>query len=84
MKALALGAKAVGIGRLQAWALGAGGAEGLIACLRALETEIVTTLGLRGRSECLAAQSILHHQGMPVRHPHEHSAFPHLPEDRLL
>jgi hypothetical protein len=23
-------------------------------------------------------------KAMPVRHPHEHSAFPHLPLDRLL
>lgn len=84
VKALALGARAVGIGRLQAWALGAGGAEGLVACLRALEIEITTTLGLLGVKNISQLDSSYITKAMPVRHPHEHSAFPHLPEDRML
>jgi glycolate oxidase len=84
VKALALGAKAVGIGRLQAWALGAGGAEGLIACLKMLETEIITTMGLVGVKNVSELRPSYVTKAMPVRHPHEHSAFPHLPEDRLV
>ena len=84
VKALALGAKAVGIGRLQAWALGAGGAEGLIACLQMLETEILTTMGLVGVKNVAELNPSYITKATPVRLPHEHSAFPHLPDDRLL
>ena len=84
VKALALGAKAVGIGRLQAWALGAGGREGLIAALENLRTEIVTTMGLVGVKSIAELNPSYITKAMPVRHPHEHSAFPHLPLDRLL
>jgi glycolate oxidase len=48
LKALALGASAVGLGRLQALALAAGGAEALVAALELLELEIVTTMALLG------------------------------------
>ena len=48
VKALALGAGAVGIGRLQALALAAGGADALVDALELLELEIRTTMGLVG------------------------------------
>ena len=48
VKALALGADAVGIGRLQALALAAGGADALVDALELLELEIRTTMGLVG------------------------------------
>ena len=48
LKGIALGAKAVGIGRLQALALGAGGAPLLHRALELLEEEIVTGMGLLG------------------------------------
>jgi isopentenyl diphosphate isomerase/L-lactate dehydrogenase-like FMN-dependent dehydrogenase len=51
LKALALGASAVGLGRLQALALAAGGADALVAALELLELEIVTTMGLLGVRE---------------------------------
>lgn len=83
VKALALGAKAVGIGRLQAWALGAGAAGGLVRCLELLEREIQTTMGLIGVTSLdqLAPECIT--PAMPVTLPHEFSAFPHLPGGRL-
>tara|TARA_Y100001934_G_scaffold123114_1_gene150280 strand:- start:17399 stop:18472 length:1074 start_codon:yes stop_codon:yes gene_type:complete len=83
IKALALGAQAVGIGRLQAYALGAGGAEGLIRCLELLEREINTTLGLLGVTSLdqLGPECVT--EAMPVTMPHEHSAFPHLPGGRV-
>jgi isopentenyl diphosphate isomerase/L-lactate dehydrogenase-like FMN-dependent dehydrogenase len=78
VKALALGADVVGIGRLQAWALGAGNAEGLVKCLELLEREITTTMGLVGvtKVDQLGPEYVT--AGVPVRWPHEHSAFPHL------
>lgn len=43
-KALALGARAVGIGRLQCWGLAVGGAHGLSRVLEILQDEITTTM----------------------------------------
>jgi glycolate oxidase len=48
LKAIALGANAVGLGRLQAYALAAGGEEGLVRVLELLEEEIVVAMGLLG------------------------------------
>lgn len=84
LKALALGADAVGLGRLQAWALGAGGAQGLATCLKMLETEIVADMGLLGVNKIDQLTPAYVTKTMPVRFPHEHSAFPHLPGERLL
>ena len=84
IKAIALGAKAVGIGRLQAWALGAGGAEGLVKCLELLETEILTTMGLLGVTSLAQLDASYITKVSPVRLPHEMSAFPHLPGERIV
>jgi L-lactate dehydrogenase (cytochrome) len=43
-KALALGARAVGIGRLQCWGLAAGGSAGLARVLEILREEIANTM----------------------------------------
>lgn len=48
VKALALGAKAVGVGKLQGWALAAGGERGITRMFELLAKEIHTTLGLMG------------------------------------
>ena len=84
IKGIALGAKAVGIGRLQAWALSAGGADGLTACLEMLETEIQVTMGLIGVTRLKEIDGTYVTKTIPVRHPHEHSAFPHLPGGQML
>ena len=48
VKALALGADAVGVGRLYAWALGAGGEAAVVRALEILEGEIRNVMGLLG------------------------------------
>jgi isopentenyl diphosphate isomerase/L-lactate dehydrogenase-like FMN-dependent dehydrogenase len=48
LKALALGATAVGIGRLQGIALGAGGEEAVVRMLEIVENEIVRSMALLG------------------------------------
>lgn len=83
IKALALGADYVGIGRLQAWALGAGASEGLVKCLELLEREIITTMGLVGVTAVDQLGPDYITETMPVRWPHEHSAFPHLGPDAI-
>jgi glycolate oxidase len=48
IKAIALGARAVGLGKLQGWALAAAGEAGITRMLELLEIEIKTALGLMG------------------------------------
>src|SRR6516225_3690613 len=48
VKALALGAKAVTIGKLQGWGLGAGGKAGLMRVLELLEEELTIDMALLG------------------------------------
>ena len=52
VKAMALGANAVGIGRLQGLALGAGGEGALVRALELLEDEMRRCLGLLGVTSC--------------------------------
>lgn len=48
IKAVALGARAVGLGKLQGWALAAAGEAGITRMLELLEVEIKTAMGLMG------------------------------------
>ena len=48
LKAVALGAEAVAIGRLQAWGLAADGKDGLVRVLEILENEMISAMGLLG------------------------------------
>jgi glycolate oxidase len=84
LKALALGAKAVAIGKLQGWGLGAAGKEGLVRVLELLESEIITSMGLLGvtRVDQLKPEHLCKVQ--PIGPTHEMSAFPHMPGGRLL
>jgi isopentenyl diphosphate isomerase/L-lactate dehydrogenase-like FMN-dependent dehydrogenase len=83
VKALALGARAVAIGKLQGWALAAGGAAGLVRALELLENEIATTMGLLGvgRVDQLSPRYVCPVQ--PLGPAHEMSAFANLPGGRL-
>ncbi|HTP95047.1 MAG TPA: alpha-hydroxy acid oxidase [Burkholderiales bacterium] len=78
IKAIALGADAVGIGRAQGWALAAGGEAALTRYLQILETEIVSTLGLMGvqRLADLGPDSL--RKAAPTIPPSALSQFPHL------
>ena len=78
VKALALGAKAVGIGRMTGLALAAGGAPGLVRALEILEDEIRIALGLLGVAS-FAELTPAHLAAAPaVTLPDTFSAFPHL------
>jgi glycolate oxidase len=83
LKAIALGAKAVAIGKLQGWGLAAAGQAGLVRVLELLESEISTTMGLLGvtRLDQLGAAHLCNVQ--PMAPTHEMSAFPQLPGGRL-
>ena len=78
VKAIALGAKCVGIGRLQGLALAAGGVPGLVRALEILEDEVRICLGLLGCNS-FADLTPAHLAPAPVvSEPGIFSAFPHL------
>ncbi len=83
LKAITLGAKAVAIGKLQGWGLGAAGQAGLVRVLELLESEISIAMGLlgvRSLSELTPAHLC---KGAPVTPPHEMSAFPYIPGGQI-
>jgi glycolate oxidase len=83
VKALALGAKAVAIGRLQGYGLGAAGKEGCVRVLELLEHEMISALGLLGVTSIgeLGPQYVC--RAEPVVPPHEMSAWVNLPGNRI-
>jgi isopentenyl diphosphate isomerase/L-lactate dehydrogenase-like FMN-dependent dehydrogenase len=84
VKALALGADAVAIGRLQGWALAAGGHDGLVRSLELLEREVINTLGLLGLTRFGDLTSEYVCKSDVVSACHEMSTFVHLPGGRLV
>ncbi|OGQ78778.1 MAG: hypothetical protein A3F90_15080 [Deltaproteobacteria bacterium RIFCSPLOWO2_12_FULL_60_19] len=84
VKALALGARAVAIGKLQGWGLGAAGQAGLLRVLELLESEIKTTMGLLGATRIDQLKPAYVCKSQPVAAAHEMSAFPHMPGGRIL
>jgi glycolate oxidase len=84
LKAIALGARAVSIGKLQGWGLAAAGQAGLVRVLELLEREIITTMGLLGvtRLDQLGPAHVC--KAEPVTPAHEMSAFVHMPGGRLV
>ena len=84
LKALALGANAVAIGKLQGWALGAAGQEGVLRLFELLEEEILIDMGLLGITNWKQINPTYIHKVEPVTPPHEMSGWVHLPGGRLL
>ena len=76
VKAVALGAQAVGIGRLQCFGLAAAGQAGLVRVLELLEDEIRICLGLLGVDRLAALDRSYLHPASPVTPAHATSAFP--------
>jgi isopentenyl diphosphate isomerase/L-lactate dehydrogenase-like FMN-dependent dehydrogenase len=76
IKAIALGATAVAIGRLYCYGLAAAGESGVTRVLELLETETITSLGLLGVESLAALNTSYLHAVPPVTQPHVHSAFP--------
>lgn len=84
LKAVALGAKAVAIGKLQGWGLGAAGQIGLVRVLELLEKEITTTMGLLGVTRIDQLKPTYVCKTQPLGEAHEMSAFIHMPGRRLV
>jgi len=76
VKAIAMGADLVGIGRLQCWALAASGENGVLRMLELLEDEVIRCLGLLGVRNFGELDKSYLHQAAPTNLPHVFSAFP--------
>ena len=81
VKAMALGADAVGIGRLQGLGIAAAGQAGIVRALELLEVEVRTCLALLGLRGFDGLDGSYLHPADPVVPPHVLSAFPLLDED---
>jgi isopentenyl diphosphate isomerase/L-lactate dehydrogenase-like FMN-dependent dehydrogenase len=78
VKAIALGAKAVLIGKMQAWSLAAAGPDGLLRALQLLQVEMSTTMGLLGATTVAGIRPDMVRPGHPARLPSVTSAFPYI------
>lgn len=77
VKAIAMGADAVGIGRLYCYAMAAAGEAGIVRMLELLENEMVSAMGLLGVTRLAdLGPGHLHHGAPAVREPSVFSAFP--------
>ena len=83
LKALALGANAVAIGRLQGWGLAAGGTAGVVRVLELLEAEMIVAMGLLGVTRLDQLTPAYVSKAEPVTFPHEMSAFANLPDGQV-
>jgi isopentenyl diphosphate isomerase/L-lactate dehydrogenase-like FMN-dependent dehydrogenase len=80
IKALGLGADAVGVGRLEGLAMAAGGAPAVVRMLEILEHEMQIALALLGRASLSELSPEILAEAMPVGPAHVKSAFPLLEE----
>lgn len=84
LKAVALGAKAVAIGKLQGWGLAAAGQAGLTRVLELVENEIFISMGLLGVTRVGQLSPTYICKAEPVSPPHEMSAFVNIPGGRVV
>jgi len=76
VKALSLGARAVGVGKLLGWALGAAGQAGLKRMLELMDVEIRTALGLMGVTSLDQLNPSWVRPVVPVRPATQTNAYP--------
>ena len=81
VKAIASGADLVGIGRMQCFALAAGGQAGVVRLLELLEDEVQRCMGLLGVASLAELDRSYLHAAAPTSVPHVLSAFPLLKID---
>jgi isopentenyl diphosphate isomerase/L-lactate dehydrogenase-like FMN-dependent dehydrogenase len=76
VKAIAAGANLVGMGRMQCFALAAGGEAGVVRLLELLEDEVQRCLGLLGVNTFAELDRTYLHAAPPANAPNVLSAFP--------
>jgi isopentenyl diphosphate isomerase/L-lactate dehydrogenase-like FMN-dependent dehydrogenase len=83
LKAVALGAHVVALGKLQVWALAAAGQAGVVRMLEILEDELTSTLALLGATSLRDVTPAHVAVAGSVTAPHEMSAWPNLADERI-
>lgn len=83
LKAVALGADAVALGRLQGWGLAAGGKDGLVRMLEILEDELLSAMGLTGLTSIDQVTPKYVCKADAVTLPHEMSGWVNMPVERI-
>lgn len=76
VKALCLGARAVGVGKMLGWALAAGGEAGLKRMLELMDLEIRTAMGLMGVTSLAQLNPSWVRPAQPVRPASQTNAYP--------
>jgi glycolate oxidase len=76
VKALCLGASAVGVGKMLGWALAAGGEAGLKRMLELMDLEIRTAMGLMGVTSLAQLNPSWVRPAQPVRTASQTNAYP--------
>jgi isopentenyl diphosphate isomerase/L-lactate dehydrogenase-like FMN-dependent dehydrogenase len=84
LKAVALGADAVALGRLQGWGLAAGGKDGIVRMLEILEDELISAMGLIGITSIGQATPKHVCKAEVVTPPHEMSGWVNMSAGRIL
>jgi glycolate oxidase len=84
LKAVALGADVVALGRLQGWALAAAGQAGVVRMLEIVEDELVSAMGLAGLTSIDQVTPKAVRPAEPVTPPHEMSSWVNMPVGRIL
>jgi glycolate oxidase len=84
LKAVALGADVVALGRLQGWSLAAAGVQGAVRMLEILEDELTCAMGLSGLTSIPQATSKYVCHADPVTPPHEMSSWVNMLNPRIL
>jgi glycolate oxidase len=84
VKAIALGADLVCVGRLYGFGMAAAGRDGIYRVLELLQDEMIRTMGLCGVNKLSELNKSYLRPAQPVRPPHVLSAFPYIdgPDDR--
>ena len=83
MKAIALGADAVALGRLQAWGLAAAGTAGVVRMLEILEDELICNMALIGVTSIDQLSPKYVCPAEPVTAPHEMSSWVNMLDSRI-
>ena len=84
VKAIALGADLVCVGRLYAFGMAAAGRDGIFRVLELLQDEMIRAMGLMGVNTLSELNPSYLRPAQPVRPPHVLSAFPYIdsPDDK--
>jgi isopentenyl diphosphate isomerase/L-lactate dehydrogenase-like FMN-dependent dehydrogenase len=84
LKAIALGADVVALGRMQGWGLAAAGVQGAVRVLELLEDELLSAMGLSGLTSIDEVTSKYVCPADPVTPAHEMSSWVNMPISRIL